>query len=362
MLKCKRQQSVFKRFSFLFIFFCFNVFAGGLEKTVSSSVDRYTLFKDRIITERDLVNPKEHHHFLDIFLHSTSGLKSLIGEISTANNPSSSTNDRSTNINSVLARNLNTGHFINIELGGAVAVSKFQFGQQVLYPSFRFTFDVGAAMGVYSPSVSPVLLLYLKNDLKLGPHFYITHNEKWSSEVFIYKMTRSDLEVERDATVLSSTTADPVSLDDLKLQENSYRLDYALTFTDGKTEIEGKIAEYAIRKTADKGFRSPYTTRPFLRGMVSRYFDSFYQWKLSAGLHHRSRYSIKDGIFLGLRVMKDPYPFQFVGVLNSGYLTLRPAFRWHHLRFGYGIKVPVNNGEEGLWIPNSHIFHLQASF
>ncbi len=335
----------------------------GLGTQVPPELNRYTLMRDRILLERYLHRDADHSFFLDLNVHMTSGLKTLIGDLKTATDDSKNAVEKQLAVNTVLSGNLNTGHMLDIDLGLGFPLPSFTLFKQKFLPGVRGGINVGASFATYIPtgSIMPTVQLYFKMETKYGLHSFLPHNKRWSSEFFLYKMSRQDLQQSVTGSALAGDDEQLISTDKLSNKIETYDIDWHTKYSDKKTTIVMSIEELRLKDDTPE-LANAYGYSPLMRVVFKRKIQDYYIWELMAGAQYRDRYSIGDGLFAGVDISMDGRPLSILTTVDGGFLTLSPKFKWKFIKLLYTLKIPVKNGHDGIWMPNIHAFSFKMYF
>lgn len=333
-------------------------------KNIRSEINRFRLLKDRSIIDRELLSPS-HQSFFELDLNISSGLKDLIGDISTSTDQSSES-DQITETNKILGKNVNTEKFLQayVELG--VPLPYIRLANYDILPSLFGNFSVGTSISINNQlnALAPEAKVYLQKEMNYGVSSLIRsrNNPEYIFKTAFYMSERSDLDATKNATAVA-TDNDLISLDEIKKVQKDYVLDFGVT---KQTKTEKFHFEVKDLRVLDAGSEvdNKIGNAPLFHFNYSKTYElNLVKLEAIYGVFHRQKYSVFDGLYAGfmMKFTKES-PLRMHFKIDTDFLSYRFGTTFKHFKFFYGIKTPYSNPQEDMWVSAIHQIHLSVPF
>lgn len=338
-------------------------------QTARGEIQRFTLLHDRITIDRGL-RERPYSEFLSIDLVISSGIRTLINDLSnTSDSTSSSAAQKQLETLSLLSKNVNTEKTIDALVSAGIPLPDIKVGRHRFYNSLFYQFHAGIQLSINNraSATNPVAQTYVRKQIKKGLATIYRPKEKSGDhdqfwEIALYQMTRADTAVSLTATQLASD-GEFFNLDDLNRDHNFYATDliYHKTSRTGSLEIGAR----EVQLMSDSDEKSLYGTSPLLHTQ--------YTWngegrnviiKPFLGVHYRKWYPLHRGIYGGahLNLAKKEVPFSLTFKVSNQFLTFMPQFKTSWFHFSYTFKNPYRNPQDEVWVTSLHNLQIHFPF
>lgn len=352
---------------FLFTFFVvlglsrpLNLFAASTR----GEIQRFTLLHDRLTIDRSL-RERSHTSFLNIDLAISSGVFTLINDLSnSSDNTSSSAVQKQLEVFNLLSKNINTERFIdaNIELG--MPLPDIKVKSHRFYNSLFYEFNAGILLTIASGSsaTNPLAQTYVRKQTKLGFSTIYKPKEDITYQASLYQLSRADTAANLDTATLAGS-GEFFNLDDLKKDHSFYALDFSYQKKSARGKILFSAEELQLHSTTDQ--KSLYGTSPLLRAEYTWFLDGgrlLYQ--PFVGSHYRKWYPFHRGVYGGvhLLVKDENIPFSATIKASNQFITLMPQFKADWFHFSYTFKNPYRNPQDDIWVASLHNIQITIPF
>jgi hypothetical protein len=327
-------------------------------------IKRFTLLHDRMMIDRSLrLSP--HGQFFNIDLAISSGLRSLISDVSnTSENSSSSAAAKQLETFKLLSKNVNTEKFIDLYAGFGIPLPDIKIKKHKLYTSLFYELNAGIMVTIANQDdpTNPQAQTYVRKELKTGLSILYKPEKDKALEFSLYQLTRSDSASNLTSANLAQD-GEFFNLDSLNQDHIVYALDFQYARRTKTGQFKAGVREFKLMSSS--GEESLYGSDPLL-------FTQF-QWKptgrlirssLFAGIHYRGRYSVDQGIYLGthLSVDKKTVPIDLTVKVSSQFITLMPVLKLKWFNFSYSFKNPYRNPQDEVWVSSLHNIQLTLPF
>lgn len=344
----------------LFIFFSPMTQAAGDR----GEIQRYTLLHDRLTIDRDLKKDK-YSSFLDLDLYISSGIKSLINDVSTGTEDGISQVQKTLNMLEILSKYVNTEKLVDIDLVVGFPLPDIKHKNHYFYPSFFYHINFGLSLSVSNlgNATNPKASTYVRKDTKTGIYTIYKNRNKKSNvwKYALYQLLRGDLGEEISSSTLA-TTGKVFDLNQLTNEEKILATD--ITFVKDK-ETYQYIAEVKELKVLSMGGpESLYGSSPLLHFRYGKKIKTDRtSWLLFAGEHYRKWYTLVEGLYLGATMkLKSEVPFEVTTKISNEFISLMPQFKTSWFRFTYSFKNPWRNPQNKFWVASTHGINLSFPF
>lgn len=335
----------------------------SFSQTARGEIQRFTLLHDRIMVDRSL-RYDPHSHFLNIDLVLSSGIRTLINDLSNTSESSDSAIQKQLDTLQLLGKNVNTEKYVDILVGAGIPLPDLKFGKHKFYSSLFYQFNAGVSLSFNNraSATNPVAQVYARKEIKKGlTTFYQPHRD-WLYKFSLYQLTRADTSASKDAATLSQS-GEFFNLDDLTRDQTGYAIDLAYLKRSRNGELLLSAEEVQILSTSD--IESLYGAAPLLKTQYTwlRKTPTF-KYEPFLGLHFRKWYPIQRGVYGGvhLRSIRDEIPFLFTFKASNQFLTLMPQFKVDWFHFVYSFKTPFRNPQDEVWVSSLHNIQIQFPF
>lgn len=350
------------RYLFLVIFFPIVLNAKG-----RNELNRFVLLRDKILLEQ-ILKQNRPLSYLDIDFHGTSGLKSMIGDLkNSTNNSKLDAFNKQSSIIQMLDKLVNTEKYIDLDLWASIPFGKYSYGNLVFYPSIFASMDFAANFSVSNAGdpANPILQTYLRLDQKLGFWAKILLSETTYLHGKFYQLARRDnYSLYNAAAIINEGSGNILGTNNLNQVDTFAMLDllYSKKFIDQKINLE--IQELQLINNVYNGKEFYYPNFPFWHMS----YEFYYTLKgggtltLLGGVHNRQRYSLLNGTYFGLKIKTLESPFQFLGIVDSNFITLNPKIILPYFSLNYTIKLPIYNPQQYYWVGVIHGINLSLLY
>ncbi|MBT3584527.1 MAG: hypothetical protein HN509_06455 [Halobacteriovoraceae bacterium] len=260
--------------------------------------------------------------------------------------------------------NTNQEFFQETHLGAAFPLPFYKIGTSKVLSSFFLHQNTGAEVTLAVPSgtTTPFVTAYVKKDLKAGLHNKIKIANNNLIYFNLYYLNRGDSLTVRNPNQIAGrqvlfTSQDITETDSFFMTDISYKLKKE-NFT-----LLAEAQEIKIAALSSPGDRSLYGTPKLF------HFRAGYAWEIEdinlqlfSGGHKRTRYSISDSIYAGVRTQFVPNRFEVSLIYNQRFLELMPKFSFPWFSLIYNWKHPIVAKEDGLEVNSNHRLSLFIPF
>lgn len=335
--------------------------AFAIPRNVRNEVHRYTLLRDRVITERSLrgLNRQE---YMNLELHISSGTKKLIGDIRAASDDSTlNSTQQQAEINNILNQNLNTERYADADLALAFPLPEFNLKKMTFFPTVFGILNVSGSLSISNANngSNPTTQMYIKQDQKLGVNAYIEFKKPLFMNFSLYQLKRKDLFQSKTAAQIESENKF-FDQSGLGKTQTTIRADYTVGYKHKHLDWFLKIEEFKLLKDKFKPTYGDYFMID-LRATAKINRNGFFI-RPSVGIHRRSRYSLIKGVYLAGVIRKDPFPLNGMFMLDPEMLTLALRFENKYVHASYSVKLPHQNPVDNVWVPKIHVFQVKIPF
>lgn len=354
-------RSVFLLFSFLWPL-------SSLQGQTRNEISRFTLLNDRAFVERSLRNGphnSEKMQFVSLQLALSSGLKGLIGDTKDATRSSLSTVQKETEVLKLINKNINSERFVEGHLAVAAPLPMIKHRSFRLLPSLFSGLNLGSSFSFSAQTdpLNPQAQVYLKTDQKLGLYTRFFWDKKREYEVSFYQLSRSDLYSTRSSQQIIEQEA-LLDFDDEMKEEKSLMLDFRYHQKHQHQSYVFEIQELKIKTSESSEGDSLFRSKPLLHFQYWRYWQaSRIHWQAVLGQHYRQRYTILDGLYLGLEAdFKDVLPLTASAQISNQFFSLSPSLKVKFIQLYYQLSSPYRNPQDEMWVSTIHKLGLIIPF
>tara|TARA_R110002072_G_scaffold534_8_gene4289 strand:- start:40158 stop:41207 length:1050 start_codon:yes stop_codon:yes gene_type:complete len=328
--------------------------------TLRSEIDRYTILRDRAITDRQLKVESPYQEFFNLDIVASSGIRTIISDVKSGTETTNSA-QKQLNMFQLLSKYVNSERYVDVDFTTGFPLFDIKFKKHHFMPSFFFNYNVGLMFTVSNQenALNPTGQLYLKLDKKIG--IQTLYPQKKSLYQFaIYQMTRSDLLSSITSSSLA-TSGKLFNLDDLNKEQKTIAFDIDYMKKNARDFFQ--LAAKEVKLLSQTDHKSKYEHKPLLSARYGR----FLKWeKIMAtpfiGIHYRQKYSLHQGIFIGTKFESLQHPLELTAKLSNEFITLIPQVKFKYLRFNYTLKNPYRNPQKDVWVSSMHSLNLAIPF
>ncbi|EQC49188.1 hypothetical protein M899_0686 [Bacteriovorax sp. BSW11_IV] len=341
-------------------------FATDAASTTRNSIGRYILLRDRSLTDNLFFNGP-HQDYFKMRTNISSGLKDLIGDIKSGTDSSTSSSQKTTNVLSILNKNINTEKFIDIGLELNIPLPSFKYSRFTFLPSLFASGTLGGLVTVANKvdGTNPNADIYLNKEIRYGVASTLLWKNRFneSLQVALYKKSVSDLFISKDATSIA-TGGSLVETSELKDEDNSYSVDFSYKRENEKYALIIDLWDLKLMK-ASGSKESRIGNTPFLHTRYDFKNDSTGAFKFTPflGAHYRKRHTIAESLYLGTNIAYQGHiPVSTIFKMDNQFLTFLPRIEFRHFHFSYGLRTPYRNPQDDIWVPTIHSIHIGIPF
>jgi len=333
-------------------------------KTIRSEINRFRLLKDRSIIDRELLS-SPHESFIELDFNISSGLKDLIGDISTSTEQSSES-DQVTETNKILGKNVNTEKFLQAYLELGIPLPYIRLTNYDILPSLFANFSLGTSISINNQidPLAPEAKVYLQKEINFGLNSLIRarNNPEYVFRAGIYRSERADLSSTKNAIAVAGDD-DIITLDDLKKSQKDCVVDLGVTKENGDERFQFEIRELRVLDAGSE-LDNKIGNAPLFHFNYSKIYE-FDKITLQPiyGIFHRQKYSLFDGLYTGLRLsFTKKSALRMLVKVDTDFLSYRFGASFKHFKFFYGLKTPYSNPQEDMWVSAIHQISLSVPF
>lgn len=332
-------------------------------QTARGEIQRFTLLHDRVMIDRNL-RERPFNHFLDIDLVISSGVKTLINDLSNTSNSSTTSIQKQLETFQLLSKNVNTEKYIDLLVGAGIPLPDIKVKGHKFYSSLFYQFNAGIMLSINNrlDATNPVAQVYVRKEIKKGLSTIYRPKKNLFYELSLYQMTRADTAVNRTATELS-TSGEFFNLDDLSKDQNSYSLNFTYNKRSENGYLELGIRELTVMSSSD--VESLYGSSPLLNAQYTWLTEGAYiLTQPFIGVHYRKWYNVQRGIYGGahFNFKKQEVPFSLTLKMSNQFLTVMPQFKTSWFHFSYTFKNPYRNPQDEVWVNSIHNLQIHFPF
>ena len=339
----------------IFISLCMQIHATRPE------INRFTELHDRMMIDRSL-RLQPHSQFFNLDLGISSGLRSLINDVSNASDSTSTAVQKQLETFKLLTKNVNTERFIDLYAGFGVPLPDIKIKKHRLYSSVFYEANAGIMLTIANQDdpTNPLAQTYVRKEFKAGLTMLYRPKKEKAFELSLYQLTRADTAANLTSANLAQD-GEFFNLDSLNNDHIVYTLDFQYAYQTKTGQLKAGAREFKLMSSS--GNESLYGTKPL--------FFFQYQWRPSgslirsapfAGVHFRNRYTLADGIYIGtqLSVDKKSIPIDLTLKASNQFITIMPVLKLKWFHFSYSFKNPYRNPQDDVWVSSLH--NIQITF
>lgn len=340
----------------------------SLQGQTRNEISRYTLLSDRATVERSVrtgPHSSEKMQFLSLQLALSSGLKSLIGETNEATRSTLSSAEKQTEVLKLINKNINSERFVEGHLAVAAPLPMIKHRSFRLLPSLFSSLNLGSSFSFSAQTdpLNPEAQVYLKTDQKIGLYTRFFWDKKREYEVSVYQLSRSDLySTKTSAQIVEQETL--IDFDDVMREEKTVMLDFRYHQKHQHQSYVFEIQELKIKTSSSSEGDSLFRSRPLFHFQYWRHWQATrIQWQAVLGHHYRQRYTILDGLYLGLEAdFKVVLPLTASAQISNQFFSLSPSLKMKFIQLYYQLSSPYRNPQDEMWVSTIHKVGLIIPF
>jgi len=334
-----------------------------------NEVSRYTVLRDRLIIDRSL-RKKYYWAFFDFDITSSSGLKSLIGDVkdqtqdTEGQTAAQNQTAKELNIYKLITQNANSEKYLDADVILGIPLPWFSLWG-IEYRSslfFNLNFGISFSFANREDALNPVAQTYIKKDQKMGLFVKTGDEKKERWELAVYQLTRSDSYNQLSYNDIANSRK-LFSFDGLATDVVSWAADIRYTHFFERTSYLLEVQELSTSMMSGDDTIS-YGHSPLLHGRFVLYYSSA-GWSLRpfVGIHYRKRYPLADGVYVGMRIIgPENIPFHFSGKISNDFLAIMPQLKTKYFNFTYSLKLAYRNPQDDMWVPALHTIAFNFPF
>jgi hypothetical protein len=350
-------------------FFLLGLSLRSFSQSARGEIQRFTLLHDRLTIDRQL-RERPYSEFLSIDLVLSSGIRTLVNDLSNTSESTASTPiQKQLETLSLLSKNVNTEKTIDALLSAGVPLPDIKIKGHRFYNSLFYQFHAGIQLSINNRAnaTNPLAQTYVRKQIKKGlatiyrPKAQSNHHDQFY-EIALYQLTRADTAVSLSSTQLASN-GEFFNLDNLNRDHTFYAADliYHRRSRTGAFELGAR----EVQVKSDSEEKSLYGTSPLLhtqftwndegKNILMRPF---------VGVHYRKWYPLHRGIYGGahFNLAKKEIPFSLTFKVSNQFLTFMPQFKTSWFHFSYTFKNPYRNPQDEVWVSSLHNIQIHIPF
>ena len=352
---------------YLFTLFLILGLSSAFAQTPRGEVERFVLLHDRSMIDRGL-RERPYSSFLDIDLIISSGIRTLINDLSNTSEDANQTAvEKQLETLSLLSKNVNTEKYIDLLVSAGIPLPDIKIKGHKFFNSLFYQFNAGIMLSINNRAnaTNPVAQTYVRKEIKKG--LATIYQPKNSSgdlfyEFAFYQLTRADTYASLTATQLSQD-GEFFNLDDLTRDQNVYAADLIYNKRSKNGALEVGVRELRVMKDSD--VESIYGMKPLLHTQYT-WFDEAGNVLIHpfVGVHFRNRYELQRGIYAGahFNLAKKEVPFSLTLKASNQFVTFMPQFKTSWFHFSYTFKNPYRNPQDEVWVSSLHNIQIHIPF
>ncbi len=346
---------------FLVLSFIFS-FATGAQ-TARGEIQRFTLLHDRVMIDRSL-RERPYSQFLEVDLVISSGINTLINDLSNTSDSSSNSVQKQLETFQLLSKNVNTEKYIDLLVGAGIPLPDIKVKKHKFYSSLFYQLNAGVMLSINNrqDATNPVAQTYVRKEIKKGLATIYRPKKDIFYEAALYQMTRADTAVSLTAAELSSS-GEFFNLDDLKRDHNFFAMDLIYNKRSSRGVLELGVRELNLKTSSD--IKSLYGSTPLLHSQYTWFTEgSHILMQPFLGVHYRKWYGVRRGLYGGahFNFKKHEVPFSLSLKISNQFLTVMPQFKTSWFHFSYTFKNPYRNPQDEVWVSTIHNLQIHFPF